>query len=653
MLFVISIVLLLMFSIWVTASFRPAGKTAWLLTFYLAASAGLVLAGQTASLLQQMGSPTAYLLIQVVLTAAAGGVWMGLGRPALTAPFAELRSTGLWSLLRRQPLLGLLSLGAGLTYGLNAVLIWVVPPNNNDSLSTHLTRVIYWLQHGSIDRWPTSRVFQLFYPIAAQLQTYWTILFTGSDRWVGYVQWVAVLVTAVGIIGLARLLGYGRSGSLLGGLLYLGLPVVLLQSTTTQNDLIAAAIFIPAVYFLLSGVLKRRPQDLVLSGLYIGLCLGTKQTLYFFLPGFALIALIALLQHRPAFWRNAVLLAAGSAVGFVLFAAYLNLHNLREFGHPFGPKGTVDSAVGGSTPAEALNNLKFNIPRLLYQGVDTTGLPNPLDGFAHKAKAAAAGRFFDLIGLPIEGDHYTLNAHVFSLRDKNQAQEDYAWYGVVSWLIIVPLALLAAWQGLRRKNGLAAGFVLCALLFLVIDAWLRPGWDPFQGRYFAPAVALLAPFGAGLVRRGWPARLGLGLAVLLTLVSMVTMTLYNPAKPLAGKRARAVNIWTADRLTLQTLQGMFAREYIQMIERNVPADAVLGLYSPRYYWEYPLFGEHFTRRLVPVHPGARLQELDWMRAQGIQFVMVREDQTPLPELPPSGLTRIDAVEGWGLYRLEP
>ncbi len=653
MLFLFSILLWFVFSLWAVACFRPAGKVAWLLTFYLAASAHLVLAGQTASLLNQMGSPAAYLLIQVVLTAAAGGAWLAQGRPALTAPFAGLRLNGLAAALRRHPLLGLLGLGAGLTYALNAVLIWVVPPNNNDSLSTHLTRVIYWLQHGSIAPWPTSRVFQLFYPIAAQLQTHWTILFTSGDRWVGYVQWVGVLVTAVGIIGLARLLGYGRPGALLGGLLYLGLPVVLLQSTTTQNDLIAAAIFIPAVYFLLSGVIKARPRDLVLSGLYIGLCLGTKQTLYFFLPGFGLLALIALLQRRPVFWRSVLLLVAGSAAGFVLFAAYLNISNLRAFGHPFGPQGTVDSALGGSTPAEAWNNLKFNIPRLLYQGVDTTGLPDPLDGYAHKAKAVAAVQFFNAIGLPIEGDHYTLNAHVFALREKNQAQEDYAWYGVVSWLIIVPLALLAAWQGLRRKNGLAAGFVLCALSFLVIDAWLRPGWDPFQGRYFAPAVALLAPFGAGLVRRGWAARLGLGLAVLLTLVSMVTVTLYNPAKPLAGKRARAVNIWTADRLTLQTQQGVFAREYIGMIERNVPFDGVLGLYSPRYYWEYPLFGEHYTRRLVPVHPGARLLDLDWMQAQGIAYLMVREDQTPLPELPPSGLTRIDVVEGWGLYRLEP
>jgi len=46
----------------------------------------------------------------------------------------------------------------------------LVPINNSDSLHTHLPRIYYWIQHGSMASWDAITVTQLNYPINLPLQ---------------------------------------------------------------------------------------------------------------------------------------------------------------------------------------------------------------------------------------------------------------------------------------------------------------------------------------------------------------------------------------------------------------------------------------------------------------------------------------------------
>ena len=50
--------------------------------------------------------------------------------------------------LRGWPDLWLFRLGIALAFLFSALLIWVAPPNNNDSLATHMARIAYWMQRG-------------------------------------------------------------------------------------------------------------------------------------------------------------------------------------------------------------------------------------------------------------------------------------------------------------------------------------------------------------------------------------------------------------------------------------------------------------------------------------------------------------------------
>ena len=78
-------------------------------------------------------------------------------------------------------------------------------------------------------------------------------------------------------------------------------PQIILQSTTTQNDLVATFFFISTLYFLFLD-LKIEGQTLILSGIALGLAVGTKATILLVLPGLAVAVLvIGLLTGKPGF----------------------------------------------------------------------------------------------------------------------------------------------------------------------------------------------------------------------------------------------------------------------------------------------------------------------------------------------------------------
>ena len=164
-------------------------------------------------------------------------------------------------------------------------------------MTTHMVRVGYWLQFGSFLHWASQNILQIIYPINAQSQILWTVLMTGSDHLAGFVQFMGIPIGGISIIGICRLLNYSRPQSVFAGLLWMTLPEIILQSTTTQNDLVVSGLIIACVYFLYDGLISGNSEAFVLSSLALGLALGTKQTTFFILPGLGLICLIIFLTH--------------------------------------------------------------------------------------------------------------------------------------------------------------------------------------------------------------------------------------------------------------------------------------------------------------------------------------------------------------------
>jgi 4-amino-4-deoxy-L-arabinose transferase-like glycosyltransferase len=662
---------------WVAVSRLP-NKPAWLLAYYLVCSANVVLTGYIVNSFRLLDQQWAMISVHAILGGLGWLAWRWREKPSVWGPFQGWQPSLLVQWLRRDLLLTLLVAFTALSYAFALVQVVQIPQNNMDSLSTHLSRIVFWRQNGSFLPWSTTMLDQVWYPVNAQLQTYWTLLFLGNDRLVGSAQWLAALVSAVGIFGLARLFGHGPRQSAFAALIFLSFPLIALQSTTTQTDLVTTVFFVPSVYFLILGLREGQASLLSLSAVSVGLGVGVKKSFFLLLPILAVLALLALLHFGRRSLKPLLFWSFNLVIGVAVFGAYLYAVNWIYFGSPFGNPSYIDTMIeapqypddatgvapaqdyaprlAALTPAPPPNSgilmeLVYNAPRLLYQSLDTSGLPRPLDGYAHKVKMRVVRAFFQVIGFEeIEGTAYTAPGHTFSFTDKNVNEESHAWYGPLSFLLIFPALIIEGWRGVRQRSLLLLGPGIALLLFLPLEIILRPGWDPFQGRYFAPLVALSVPLAAVWFREKGGAIHEWVIGGLAMVILAVTL-LYNPSKPTFGKYAEEYHVWNNDRIFVQTIQRKKDREMYSMVEKFVPADATLGYYIPFFILDYPLFGENLSRRLVPMVSPVQVSDLQWLREQGINYLLLPA-QAGYPT-PPVEYQVASRCEGWNLYEYAP
>src|SRR5206468_11077020 len=138
----------------------------------------------------------------------------------------------------RDPLLAVLAVAVagGLAYV--AALIVGTAPNDYDVLWYHLARAAFWKQqhavayiHGANDARLNG------FPPNAEIAQTLTMVLGNTERFAGFVQLSALLVTMTAIAGMARRIGLSVRQALFAALLFATLPVVVLQSSASLNDL--------------------------------------------------------------------------------------------------------------------------------------------------------------------------------------------------------------------------------------------------------------------------------------------------------------------------------------------------------------------------------------------------------------------------------
>jgi hypothetical protein len=166
-------------------------------------------------------------------------------------------------------------------------------PSNWDSMTYHLARVAHWIQRGSVSAYETSIFRQTLYAPGAEYVLLGLQAVSGSDRLANGLQLVAWLVVVGSAAPLARLAGAPRALTAWAGPIVGAAPMLVLQATSTQNDLVAAAMTL-AVLAASLPFLHRAPRprqaDLVVLGVALGAALLVKATAVVCAAPFLLVA---------------------------------------------------------------------------------------------------------------------------------------------------------------------------------------------------------------------------------------------------------------------------------------------------------------------------------------------------------------------------
>ena len=257
-------------------------------------AAVIVVTAQLLASVRALANPLAWLALHTLIAAA---LWI-LSPPKLRGLLVPDFRRGVTRFLPNscpfRPGLILLWTGILPGFALLAYLAVRVPSNNWDSMTYHMSRVGYYLQQSSLAHFQTPNVRQTEFPFADELLILWTVVFLRDELLANLVQWMAALATAVVAAEAALACGVSRSAALFTAFVFLTLPQVIFQATTTQNDLLVTWFALATLLYLLRSA--GHPRELGLAAVACGLALGTKNTFLLCVPG--LLAALCLSHPR-------------------------------------------------------------------------------------------------------------------------------------------------------------------------------------------------------------------------------------------------------------------------------------------------------------------------------------------------------------------
>lgn len=231
-------------------------------------------------------------------------------------------------------------------------------PNTIDSTVYHLTRIEFWLQHRNIDYFATQTDRMLYQPPLAEYMIMQFRILQNSDTFSFIIQWLFTLGACVGVSLLAEIAGAKKKTQYIAFFISATIPMVVLQSSSTQNDVTVSFFIVMAAYFLLKNLSDGKSLSAILTGISIGEAILTKGTAYVFLfpicmywgivtlknvylkktsfglqlRNLSLFILPFLIICGSFYYRNFVLIGSPLGVSKELFYVYNNqTHTLSSF----------------------------------------------------------------------------------------------------------------------------------------------------------------------------------------------------------------------------------------------------------------------------------------------------------------------------------
>lgn len=183
----------------------------------------------------------------------------------------------------------------------------IYPPNNWDSLTYHMSRIMFWIGNESISHFPTHILRHLYQPPFAEYFILNLNLLSGNDLFSNSVQLQFLVLTLFSIYSILSYYNVGRFYKILALLFAVTIPSVELQASTTKNDIVCAFFVITALFYCLKTFHNSNYKNFIFLGLSVGLAMLTKGTSYVFLAPILLVFAVFIL-HKLYKTKNVTLL---------------------------------------------------------------------------------------------------------------------------------------------------------------------------------------------------------------------------------------------------------------------------------------------------------------------------------------------------------
>jgi hypothetical protein len=498
-------------------------------------------------------------------------------------------------------------------------LVMYTVPNEWDSMTGHLVRVMYYIQRGTMAHFGGTNWNIDTYPKSVCTIQIYSYLMSGKiENFLKLIHHLSYWVGVVAAYGIAQRICRNFTASVFCALVFGLLPNVLLQSTTTDTDIVLMAYLSCLVYFLMTyhATLKRR--YLYLAGLTFGIAFGHKITFALLLPSLFFVLIYAFgveIQDLRVSLLRFKHLVTGAVIGVLLFtlpAGYLR--NIEVFDHPIGPPtATRHQSVeraGGIMSPNLYEQGTRNVLRYAFDFFNLDGLRNipAIEAGPNRAMKAPFVALEKRLNVRLE-EETDFTIHSFRYDRPYIFFNALPYWTVWGFALLFPLLLLVLAGVIRSKAHIFLG--LAVLLHFAALSYSAP-YDPFKGRYFISTSVFAVPFAALLFTRRRslqqpgqvPMKAYAGTVVALGCASAVLAVFLNERSLPISYRGRP-SAFREERIQQMTWARPDITEAYRTFDRLVPENATVALATINDDFEYPLFGKKLSRRLIPINPFER------------------------------------------------
>jgi hypothetical protein len=496
------------------------------------------------------------------------------------------------------------------------------PDNEGDDLAYHVARAAFWHQHRAVSYIGNAIDTRLnVNPPNAEIGDLFTMLASGTQRFVGLTQVGALLACVLATAGIARRIGAAPAPAAWAALLVVTFPVIATQAWTAENDLVAAAFLACSAFFLLG----RTRSEPILAGLALALAIGTKFTGVLSIP--LLLVLLAAAPAAKRLVKAAWLLGIGAAGGSAWY-----LVNFSQTHHLDGGLARGAAQTPGSIHVVVNTLIRFSLDSFDLSGLSrlelslnsTVGLGVLLLGLVIVVtrRGRTSGWWICCVGPPIAATPGVIDltyrqlyplvlAHVSRLAasPNRLAGATPSWFGPLG-VIGVAAGIAVAIRAVRRHGvprvalvlALAPVILMTVLAFTIV-------WDPSRGRFMIVAFVLTGAAWSLMLPHRELAWTVTGIAC-LTLVSVLLNAQSKPSGVRILNTPPPSGIWGKPDWWVQSvLRPRGYSDYssqqavLRYADERLPSDASLAVATRINDFLSPYFGPKLTRHVTLVLSG--------------------------------------------------
>jgi len=350
-------------------------------------------------------------------------------------------------------------------------------PNNWDSMTYHLSRVMHWIQNRTIAFYPTNITRQLYVTPWAEYAIANVRILGGGETSGNFIQWFSMIGSLIGVSLIAGQLGANRMGQLMAAMFAATLPMGILQSVSTQNDYVCALWMVAFVYFIIENQRTFSSCYALAAGLSLGLAILTKGNSYIFVIPFLLWYLSANFKKQIQKSLLGLLLITCCALS-LNFGQYIRTAQI--FGSPFWTN------VSLTNESYDLKVLWVNVLRNLSIHLST---PSMYANDSLKEGVTRAAQFFGAdINDPRASFEKDFYFHTMGF------DEDYV--GNFLHALLFGIVFILSFFNRGPKGRIV--FYVCTLLCAFLLFCLIVRYQPWNSRFHLPLFILFCPL-AGVI----------------------------------------------------------------------------------------------------------------------------------------------------------